>query len=360
MSKRRVRIPKKTQSEVLLANRHACCVCQAPQVQLHHVDGNPKNNDRSNIATLCLPHHDQASMQIGLTKKLQPDQVIKYKAEWEAKCSADIQALSRDRVRFYATVYKNPPRIRELLACATKAQREQAVASIQVQLEEDHQAQESDLGFSWNAVPGNDDLTNALLPSLVAGELWPSILPRVKGHDYDPDYPVDMSPPDGMLAFHGYDLYCQLAVRLCSLIRPPVPLEYLWSLGESMLIDNFAGCLVSFRETAIGKGIKVPRSAGIQSLGRVQFRVQREKRIFRAIMPIKNMYVFSDTSALNLQRSRVCGVGILEDAQEIESKNGVELHIGLKPLLIGMGGLGQSTNGFWTPEVGPAGSSQIF
>jgi hypothetical protein len=50
-------------------------------VQLHHIDSNPSNNVTENIAALCLPHHDMATMTIGLTKKLKPEEVRAYKAE---------------------------------------------------------------------------------------------------------------------------------------------------------------------------------------------------------------------------------------------------------------------------------------
>ena len=74
----RTPIPQFIQNSVLLGNRHACFVCQKPRVQLHHIDGNPNNNDPINIAALCLDHHDMATMQMGLTKKLQPQQIRKY------------------------------------------------------------------------------------------------------------------------------------------------------------------------------------------------------------------------------------------------------------------------------------------
>ena len=109
----RVPIPQKVQDAVLVANRHSCCVCQKQKVQLHHIDENPSNNHESNLAALCLEHHDMASMQIGLTKKLQASQIKRYKDRWETTCREDVRALSRERFTFYYCIYKNPPRLLE-------------------------------------------------------------------------------------------------------------------------------------------------------------------------------------------------------------------------------------------------------
>lgn len=355
MAKTRKPIPADIASQVLLANRHACCVCQKTQVQIHHIDDDPSNNNPANLAILCLPHHDHASMQIGLSRKLKPREIEHYKARWEAKCAADVEALARDRLRFYSTVYKNPPRIRELFGGLSQTRRLQAVAQLEQQLQEDIEHHKQDGGFQWQALPGENDLTKALMFSLRAGDLWPRVLPRVKGHQDDPDYPVDLGPPDGMTAFHGFDLYCQLIVRTLAIVNQPQPLEYLWSLRDPELIDHFAGSLVTFRERAIGKGIDGPRGAEKRPLGRVQFRVQKSGRVYRALMDIKNMYVFSDTGALNLERSKVCGLAVLEDASRKKAGGKFELHVSLKPLIIGIGGLGQSVDGWWDLKRGASG-----
>lgn len=359
MAKNRKTIPKKVASQVLIANRHACCLCQNTLVQIHHIDEDPSNNHPSNLAILCHEHHDQASMQLGLSKKLGSDEIREYKRQWEAKCAADIQALSRDRLTFYATLYKNPPRIRQFFSALPRETRLQAVDQLQSQIREDIDRQNEDSGFQWQAVPGDNPLTGPLLSCLRSGELWPSVLHRVQGHKDDPDYPVDMSPPHGMTTFHGFDLYCQLLVRTLCIASPPTPLENLWQLGEPDLIDQFAGSLVTFRELAIGKNLSFPAGTGSGDLGRVQFRVQRKGVVYRAIMPIKNMYIFSSTSALDLERSRVCGVAMLTDAQTRNEGGRDELQISLKPLLIGTGGFGQSVNGFWLANSGTKGSESL-
>jgi hypothetical protein len=345
MAKKRPGIPQKVASFVLISNRQSCCVCQKFQVQLHHIDENPENNSPDNLAVLCLSHHDLASMKIGLSKKLRPEDIRRYKKEWEAKCAADVEALARDRLRFYATVYKNPPRIRGLFAGLSQDRRLRAVGRLVSELEEDARHHKEDQGFKWQALPGDNDLTRDLLFSLRAGDMWPKVLPRVEGHPRDPDYPIDFRPPYGMTVFHGFDLYCQLMVRTLAISNPPRALEYLWTLQDPKLIDHFAGSLISFRELAIGKGIVTPRIADEHPLGSVQFRVQRSGRVYRALMMIKNMYVFSDTAVENLKRSKVTGLGVLEGASIRKTRSKRELHVSLKPLIIGIGGFGQSLEG---------------
>jgi hypothetical protein len=338
MAKYRKPVPTEIASQVLLANRHACCVCQKIQVQLHHIDDNPANNDPENLAVLCLSHHNQASMQIGLSRKLRPQDIRHYKAQWETKCRVDVEALARNRLRFYASVYKNPPRIRDLFGTLTQCQRLRAAARLEGEIREDIAHYKTDGRFQWQALPRDNDRTWSLMSSLRAGDLWPRVLPRVRGHPNDPDYPIDLEPPHGIPAFHGFDLYCQLMVRALAVLNPPQPLEYLWSLRDPGLIDHFSGSLVSFRARAIGRGIQGPSLSDRQPLGRVQFRAQHSGRVYRAFADIKNMYVFSDTAALNLMRSKVCGLSVLEDATSKKVGGKTELHLSLKPLIIGIGG----------------------
>ena len=90
---KRVKIPGDIQSRLLLANRHACCVCQKPKVHIHHIDEDPSNNHISNLAILCVDCHAIASMKMGMNKKISSVDVKKYKATWELKCANDIEYL---------------------------------------------------------------------------------------------------------------------------------------------------------------------------------------------------------------------------------------------------------------------------
>ncbi len=51
---------EKIHRSVLFLSGYRCCLCRQPEVQIHHIDGNPSNNVPENIAPLCVSHHNQA------------------------------------------------------------------------------------------------------------------------------------------------------------------------------------------------------------------------------------------------------------------------------------------------------------
>lgn len=60
MGKKRTKIPKSVENEILSRSNNRCCICQTPFIQFHHVDENPSNNAIENIAPLCPNCHTQA------------------------------------------------------------------------------------------------------------------------------------------------------------------------------------------------------------------------------------------------------------------------------------------------------------
>lgn len=347
-AQRRPSIPAKVQSAVLLANRHACCVCQKPRVQLHHIDEDPSNNVSDNLAALCTDHHDMASMQIGLTKKLTAAQVRVYKKQWEQRCERDLLALARDREAYFCTLYKNPPRVRELFSRLDPDVRHRAVERVMALISEEEPKKAAEGGFNFQSLPRTDQKTLMCLSSAALGELWPQWLQRVPGHPEDPDLPTDLSPPYGMAAFHTFDQYVQVLVQVLSACSTPVPLEDLLKLKSESALNAMAGCLVSFRERAYGKGIASPRAAADQPTGRVLLRTKIGVVTYRTEMALRNMYVFSDTAAINLRSSRVCGIGVFGGADVKRTSGATTITLNVVPLLIGMGGFGQSDSSGWS------------
>lgn len=238
---KRTPIPQAIQTQVLLANRHACCVCQKGGVQLHHIDGNPSNNSAENIAALCLPHHDQASMQIGLTKKIQPNHIKTYKEQWEAQCAKDIRALSRFRFTFYYCTYKNPPRIREALRQLSPSQRANALRSLAKRLAAEDASKKEDDWFGMNAVPSVDEHTRLAMKSIHDGEDRPSYLGKFEPHPADPDYSRDCSTHEAMAAYHLYDLWCQVAAQTLAEVHGATPIEDLYAIDDEEQLDPYIG-----------------------------------------------------------------------------------------------------------------------
>ncbi len=64
-----------------------CCVCniRGKQVQIHHIDENPANNNLENLSVLCFDCHDQTMIKGGFGRKLESNQIIKYRNDWHER-----------------------------------------------------------------------------------------------------------------------------------------------------------------------------------------------------------------------------------------------------------------------------------
>lgn len=86
MKKTRTPIPPEVAALVQHESIRTCCVCQVPgkPYQIHHIDENPSNNDPSNLALLCLDHHNETQLKGGFGRKLDAHQIRLFKDEWIA------------------------------------------------------------------------------------------------------------------------------------------------------------------------------------------------------------------------------------------------------------------------------------
>lgn len=79
-AKKRVPIPAKTEGQVMFKSNRICCIDQKnPGVHIHHIDGDPSNNDFMNLALLCFDCHDEATKTSSLKKKLKPEAIIEFR-----------------------------------------------------------------------------------------------------------------------------------------------------------------------------------------------------------------------------------------------------------------------------------------
>ena len=85
MVRYRKKIPSDIQAKTLFMNDMTCCICmdRSKGVQIHHIDGNPNNNDPNNLAVVCTDHQDKIHKLGGITKGISPEVLKKYKHDWE-------------------------------------------------------------------------------------------------------------------------------------------------------------------------------------------------------------------------------------------------------------------------------------
>jgi hypothetical protein len=69
---------------VLVAAGHRCCICHHYGVQLHHINRDPSDSAEANLAPLCIRDHDLAETPSPSVRHLTPDQIRRYKRDWEA------------------------------------------------------------------------------------------------------------------------------------------------------------------------------------------------------------------------------------------------------------------------------------
>ena len=141
-------------SRVLIANRHACCVCGRGGVQIHHINADPSDNADDNLAVLCLEHHDKATAPQGLSAKLRPEEVATYKRNWEEQCTLYASQLARGRTAFFMVDYKNAERLRQLFASLSRGEYETAAATLTLELKEESKLRAAQ-GFDQSIEPTN-------------------------------------------------------------------------------------------------------------------------------------------------------------------------------------------------------------
>ena len=71
-------------AKVKFASDSTCCVCRVRRktIQIHHIDGNPSNNDFTNLAILCLEDHNSTQLKGGFGRRLDSDEIVEYRDDW--------------------------------------------------------------------------------------------------------------------------------------------------------------------------------------------------------------------------------------------------------------------------------------
>jgi hypothetical protein len=91
------------EAQVIFKSDRRCCVCQKLGDHIHHIDGNPANSVFDNLAFLCFKHHNKATIEKSLNKKLTSKTVIKYRDHWykvvENKRKHELQTFNKPLTR---------------------------------------------------------------------------------------------------------------------------------------------------------------------------------------------------------------------------------------------------------------------
>lgn len=90
MSPARKPIPARVEDQILFLADHTCCICNTlyKDVQIHHIDGNPANNDQANLIVVCLDCHSRVTGRRGLGRAYTVGELRRYKRNWEAQVRA--------------------------------------------------------------------------------------------------------------------------------------------------------------------------------------------------------------------------------------------------------------------------------
>lgn len=86
MAKKRIPIPPDLAAEVMFASDRTCCVCREKgrKTEIHHIDADPSNNDRSNLAVVCKDHQSDAHTDHAFARNLTSDVIRLYNESWRA------------------------------------------------------------------------------------------------------------------------------------------------------------------------------------------------------------------------------------------------------------------------------------
>lgn len=91
---RRIPLSEAVRLEIISKSNNRCCICQTPFIQIHHIDGDPSNNDSDNLAPLCPNCHDQAGLRRRLSNRLTPERIRLLRDIWYTYCESRRESIN--------------------------------------------------------------------------------------------------------------------------------------------------------------------------------------------------------------------------------------------------------------------------
>jgi len=335
MAKIRIPVPNPLRSQVLIANQHACCICGKSGVQIHHINSDPTDNRPANLAVLCLPHHDKATVMTGLSRKLSASDIRKYKRNWERQCHERVLRAARGRTAFFMVDYKNAERIRQAYDQLSFAEQRQAYNTLVQEFQEEEVARKKQ-HFDISLEPNTrwDEITRRLLTWLQSGDSQPEPFLKIKGHAKDPLLPTGAIWIEKEIAL--YDLWCQIMIRAIIAVRTPYDLDDLLKL-EDPKAAKLDGCLIAF-EGSLKGNVKPPKTCDRWPVTQTRLTRSVDGAKWWCDLKIKTHYVYSVTAAESLSDGYENGLLILRSIISARRRNGrISVKLDAIPLIIGSG-----------------------
>lgn len=322
---------------MLLANRHACCVCQQGGVQIHHINGVNSDNRKQNLAVLCLNHHNMATAPPKLTAALKPVQIRAYKRNWERTCADHSILIARSRTAFFMVDYKNAERIRQLYSQMSAAERIRAYHQLTQQFRiEDELRKQQGFDVSLEPTTALSHPLEQFLEELKSGNPHPDFFRDFQTHPRDRLYPVDFSGDTPAFAY--YDLWSQIMVRAILTARGAYDLADLTKL-ENPLELQIAGRLISFKGKLQGE-VAFPDEWREKPLSNVLLTIREGTQTWQSMLELKTHYIYSMTAASALSDGLENGLLIMRSIDSIQQKGSRRIvQFSSTPLIIGNGAL---------------------
>lgn len=332
-------VPDATRTKVLLANRHACCVCQRIDVQIHHIDGDASNHEEGNLAVLCLPHHDKATAPRSLTARLKASEVTAYKHAWEAECSNESIRLARSRTAFFMVDYKNAERIRQLFVQLSASEYAHAYTLLEAQFREEDNWRKQQ-GFDVSIEPNTswNPVVQRLLEYVGAGEVHPPCFRGCDVHPLDPLYARGFSET-GAPVFAFYDVWCQIMVRAILAARGSYDIEDVMRMKDLSRL-SLDGRLFSFFGALRGN-VAFPNQYIQRPVSSTILTIRARGQIWKASLELKTHYVYSITAASCLSGGHSSGIFMMRGISQTQTKGKTRaVEFSCTPLILGSGGGG--------------------
>jgi len=267
----------------------------------------------------------------GLTARLKPEEVIKYKRAHEDACATHAHNVARGRTAFFMVDYKNVERVYQLYSQLTKEERLRAVETLTSELKAEAVLREEQ-GFSVSIEPTidwNED-TEGILGLVPTGVIHPAYFTEVEPHPACKWLPNDF-PQKG-----DHDIWIQLLVRVLLTCRPALSLDDLMKLEEPAEA-GLAGRLVAISGNVKGKFFDIDEYEK-RPVVQTAFVASSDIAVWRSELNLKTHYIYSDTAAQALRSGRMHGLVVLRDIVAVKKRGErVIVDFSCTPLILGGG-----------------------